>query len=134
MNLRRINILIVLVALTVPLFGHHAGYFDQNKVVELSGTVTRFEWTNPHSFLYLDIQKPDGVIEHWTIEGRSPNQLRRSGWSAGPIVPGETVIVVGRPPRDASRLAGSLAKFLGAGSIELPSGQKLAFGPALQND
>ena len=68
-------------------------------------------------------------MERWTVEGRSPNQLSRSGWSRETIKPGEIVTVVGSPLRDSSHLADSGALFLGAGPIELANGQMLVFGP-----
>jgi hypothetical protein len=117
-----------------PVLGHHAGYFDDKTVVRVSGVVARFEWTNPHSFLYLDIETPAGTIERWTIEGRSPNQLRRGGWSPATITPGAMVTVEGSPPRDTSRLAGSSAHFLGAGRVELDTGEMLRFGPHVPED
>jgi hypothetical protein len=129
MSLKFPAVLIVLLVVVPSLWSHHAGYFDDKTVVKVSGIVARFEWTNPHSFLYLDIETPTGQIERWTIEGRSPNQLRRSGWSAATITPGEMVTVEGSPPRDTTRLAGSSAHFLGAGRIELATGETLTFGP-----
>ncbi len=129
MKSRIFTILIATVAATLPLAGHHAGFFDQEKVISVSGVVARFEWTNPHAYLYLDIEKSNGQVERWTVEGRSPNQLSRTGWSRETIKPGEVITVVGNPPRESSHLAESGALFLGAGPVELADGQMLVFGP-----
>ena len=62
MKLRSFIALIALSVIALPLLGHHAGFFDPNRVVEVSGTVARFEWTNPHAFLFIDIEKDDGRL------------------------------------------------------------------------
>lgn len=129
MKLKTLIILVALSAIAVPLWGHHASFFDPEKVITVSGTVARFEWKNPHAFLVIDTEKPDGRIERWTVEGRSPNQLLRAGWTQQTIRVGEVVTVVGRPPRDTARLAESGSHFLGAGPVRLPGGQTLVFGP-----
>jgi hypothetical protein len=119
----------ILLAVSGPLGGHHAGFFDQEKIITVSGVVTRFEWTNPHAYMYIDVEKSNGQVERWTVEGRSPNHLSRTGWTMGSIKPGEIITVTGSPPRDSSDLAESGALFLGAGPIELADGQQLIFGP-----
>ena len=134
MKLRSFIALIALSVIALPLLGHHAGFFDPNRVVEVSGTVARFEWTNPHAFLFIDIENDNGEVERWTVEGRSPNQLTRTGWTRETIKPGETITVVGRPPRETSRLAETAANFLGAGPVELPDGKTLIFGPIVTSD
>jgi hypothetical protein len=89
---------------------------------------------NPHAFLLVDVVAEDGHIDRWTIEGQSPNQLRRSGWSQATILPGDMVTVTGRPPRELSRLADGIGArfFLGAGPITLPDGSTRMFGSQVE--
>ncbi len=129
MRVRTPTILILLAGIAVPLLAHHASYFDPERIVTVSGTVARFEWTNPHAFLFVDAETAEGRVERWMVEGRSPNQLMRTGWTRQTIRPGETITVTGRPPRDTSRLAETGAQFLGAGPVKLADGQTLVFGP-----
>lgn len=129
MKLRCLIVLLALAAAAVPLAGHHASYFDPEKTVTVSGRVARFEWTNPHAYLMIDTERPDGQVQRWTVEGRSPNQLMRSGWTQQTIRPGEMVTVIGRPPRRDSRLAEMGSFFIGAGPVRLSDGETLVFGP-----
>ncbi len=129
MRVRTPTVLILLTGIALPLVAHHASYFDPERIVTVSGTVARFEWTNPHAFLFVDAETAEGGIERWMVEGRSPTQLMRTGWTRQTIRPGETITVTGRPPRDTSRLAETGAQFLGAGPVMLADGQTLVFGP-----
>ncbi len=70
-----------------------AAEFDASKVVHLEGTVVKFDWVNPHSWLYIDVKKPDGSIEHWKIEGGAPSLLLRRGWNRHSVEPGMKVVV-----------------------------------------
>ena len=134
MKLRSLTILILLAGLALPVVGHHTSYFDPEKIVTLTGKVARFEWKNPHAFLVIDVETPDGQVERWTVEGRSPNQITRAGWTRQTFKLGTVVTVVGRPPRDSSRLTESGSNFLGAGPVQFADGQTLVFGPIDTSD
>jgi hypothetical protein len=78
---------------------HHSfAMFDTSKQVDLAGTVTRFEWTNPHTFIWVAVEK-QGKVENWAIEGQSPNFLGRRGWSRNTLKPGDKVTVSISPLR-----------------------------------
>jgi hypothetical protein len=63
------------------LFAHHSfAMFDQTKPLTLSGTVTAFEWTNPHAYIEIDVADEKGVVKHWSIELGSTSILLQSGW------------------------------------------------------
>src|SRR5438105_3935029 len=66
-----------------PVLAHHAfaAEFDVNQSVTLRGTVTKMEWTNPHSWIRMDVKNPDGSVTNWAIECGPPNNLLRQGFS-----------------------------------------------------
>jgi DNA/RNA endonuclease YhcR with UshA esterase domain len=81
---------------------HHsfAAFFDPDKSVTITGTVTEFRFTNPHGMVVLDVKKPDGSIEKWRAETNAPGVLVRRGWSRDIIKPGQVVTIDGWPSRD----------------------------------
>jgi Family of unknown function (DUF6152) len=116
---------LVLAALaTLPLAAHHElrAEFDEEKPVSLRGIVTRFEWNNPHTFVYLDVTQANGDTVNWAVEWDSPLQLRRSGWTRGALKVGDVVTVEGWLARDGSKLASGR-------TIVLASGKRLADAP-----
>lgn len=81
---------------------HHsfAAFFDPDKSVSVTGTVTEFRFTNPHGMIAVDVRKPDGSIEKWRAETNAPVVLVQRGWSRDSIKPGMTVTIDGWPSRD----------------------------------
>lgn len=81
---------------------HHsfAAFFDPNKSVTITGTVTEFRFTNPHGMIALDVKKPDGSIEQWRAETNAPVVLVRRGWTRDVVKRGDVVTVEGWPSRD----------------------------------
>ena len=67
----------------VPALGHHAfaAEYDINKPIKLTGSVTKVEWTNPHTWFYIDVKDETGKVTNWALEMGSPNGLLRSGWT-----------------------------------------------------
>jgi hypothetical protein len=107
-----------------PLAGHHslAAEFDVSKTITVSGTITNMRWTNPHSWLYVDVKNARGQIEKWEIEFASPNSLYRRGWRRTDLPPKSTITVVGYPSLDKS------AKVMTATDVKLPDGRTLFAG------
>jgi hypothetical protein len=102
---------------------HHsfAAEFDANAPFELTGTVTKIEWANPHTFFYIDLQNAAGEYENWAMEMGSPNGLMRRGWTRNTLAVGDTVTVTGSRAKDGS--------FKGnARSVVLSTGQRLFAG------
>jgi hypothetical protein len=64
-----------------PAQAHHAfaAEYDVDKPVTLTGTLSKMEWVNPHSWIYLDVKQPDGTVKQWTIESSGPSQMSRRG-------------------------------------------------------
>ena len=91
----------------VPVLAHHsfAPEYDAARPMELKGTVTRVEWTNPHVRFYIDVQDASGKIENWNFEMASPNVLSRNGWRKDTLKVGSTITVGGFLARHGERMA-----------------------------
>jgi hypothetical protein len=91
----------VLIGAVAPARAHHSfAMFDFTKEVTLTGTISKFDWTNPHTFVWIDVVNSEGKVETWAAEGQSPNYLGRRGWSKDTIKPGDKVTLVLNPLRD----------------------------------
>jgi hypothetical protein len=87
-----------------PVIAHHSfAMFDQKKTVSLKGTVTEFQWTNPHAFIHIDVPDGSGGKHEWQVELNSPNNLKRQGWKSTSVKPGDEVTLVLNPLRDGKR-------------------------------
>src|SRR5438876_10142196 len=113
----------LLLAAVAPAFAHHAfdAEFDANKQVKLRGTVTKMEWINPHTWIYMDVKKPDGMVEEWMIEAGTPNTLLRRGFTRESLKAGTEVLVDGYQSKDGSLRANGR-------DITLPDGRTLFLG------
>ena len=109
--------------LVTPVSAHHAfiAEFDANKRIKLSGTVSRFEWTNPHAWLYVDVKDESGKVTNWSFEMGSPNTLIRQGWKRTALKEGDQVTVEGYAAKDGSKVAN-------ARGVTLPDGTKVFAG------
>jgi hypothetical protein len=113
----------LILAITAVAFAHHsAAGVDRTKTVTLVGTVTEFRWTNPHSWIKIDVPNEKGGSDTWTLEMTSPAFLVRAGWKSTTVKVGDKVTAVGRPMRNGD--PGGL--FV---SVTLPSGQVLGEQP-----
>lgn len=110
-------------ALATPALAHHSfTMFDMTKRITLSGTVTSFEWTNPHSYIEIDVPDEKGTVKHWSIELGSPSILMQSGWKFNIIKPGEKLTLIINPLK-----SGQAGGFLN--TMTLPDGRVLSNGP-----
>ena len=102
-----------------PLFAHHSfAMFDTAKRVTMAGTVTAFEWTNPHAFIYLDVKDDKGASVEWEIELMSLNHLRSYGWIRTTVKPGDVISATGGAARSG-------APSMIASRVKLPDGREI---------
>src|SRR5580700_2991884 len=124
------KILWVLAVMAAVLIGgagaalaHHSfTMFDMTKRITLAGTVTEFEWTNPHSYIEIDVPEDKGGVKHWSIELGSPSILMQSGWKFNSIKAGEKITLIINPMK-----SGQAGGFLSTAT--LPDGRTLSNGP-----
>ena len=108
---------------------HHsfAAEFDAAKKLKLTGTVTKVQWRNPHTYFYVDVKGEDGQIHNWAMELGSPNVLMRRGWSRDTLKIGDQVTVEGARARDNSYKGN-------ANSVAMADGKRLFNGSAEENE
>lgn len=108
---------------SVPAWAHHsfAAEFDASRSMRLIGTITRIEWTNPHSYFYIDVKDDKGNVVNWGCEGAGPGALSRRGWNKGDVKLGDTLVVDGYPAKDGSHT-------IDARRVTLPDGRIISGG------
>ena len=106
-------------AAATPALAHHSfAMFDSQKEITIDGTIKEFQWTNPHSWIQINVPDAQGVLKEWSIEGASPNGLARQGWRSTSLKPGDKVSMIIHPMKNGTN-GGSLV------AVTLPTGQKL---------
>jgi len=114
---------LILSAGVAPAFAHHSfAMFDMTRRVTLAGTVTMFEWTNPHAYIELDVVDENGAVKHWSIELGSPSILMQGGWKFKDLKYGDKVTAIVNPLKSGE--SGALLS-----RITMPDGRVLGNGP-----
>lgn len=109
----------------LALAHHSYSAFDMNGERTISGTVKKFDWTNPHSWIWLDVKNEKGEVETWGIEGMSPNYLARRGWTRTTLKPGDKVSITFHPTKEGK--GGSFV------SAKRDTGETLGMTPPIAN-
>jgi hypothetical protein len=110
---------LVLLSVGGPAFAHHGtGLYYGKDPVTLKGTVTDFEWANPHVQVYFDVKDDKGAVTHWACETLSPGKLARNGWSREAMKSGDAITITLLPSRSGAPV-GNLVK------VVLPNGTVL---------
>jgi len=125
MKLRAEAVVVVLsLLLGAPcLFAHHGlAQFDTTHVVSLQGTVTDFQWIQPHAVIHADLKDEKGKVANWVLELGSPTMLGRHGWSQDTVKSGDQVTVFGFRAKDGS-------PYMSVGRIQFADGKSLPGAP-----
>jgi hypothetical protein len=94
-----------LLFVSVPVFAHHgvAGY-DMTKTITLHGTVTKFEWSNPHCVIFVEAKNADGEVQNWTLELAAPSLLSRAGWTKNSMKTGDEITADVHPAQNGAHV------------------------------
>ena len=96
---------VVLLMVSGTLFAHHAGVlYDREHPVNVTGTVTDFQFVNPHARIYFEAKDENGNVEKWIGETAGPQRLFRVGWNKNTLKPGDKVTVTGAPFKDGRKV------------------------------
>jgi len=107
-----------LLIMTGAVSAHHSfAMFDQTKTITLEGTVSDFQWTNPHAVIFLEVRNEKGGVDTWLLSMNSPNNLRRQGWRRDSLNAGDKVTIVMHPLRDGGMGGMFLAVTLANGTV-----------------
>lgn len=94
---------VALLMVSAPIFAHHGREaYDPQRMVTMKGTVTAFDFANPHVLLYFDVKDGNGKVVRWVGETGSPNMMRRGGWTKSSLKPGDPITISGHPARNGS--------------------------------
>ena len=116
--------LVIAFAADVSLEAHHSfSAFNMQSEKTVNGTVKQFDWTNPHTWIWVNVPDGQGGMETWAIEGMSPNYLGRRGWTKNTLKAGDKVTVVIRPLRDGSKGGMFVRATLADGRVLVQTGE-----------
>lgn len=98
-------VLVGFVSAAVPALAHHGNSaYDMSKTVPMKATVTKFEYSNPHTQVYYDVTDDKGNVEHWVAETTNPAMLNRVGWSRETLKPGDQVVLWVNPNKVGAKI------------------------------
>jgi hypothetical protein len=90
---------------SIPVAAHHGlAHYNMKKTVVLTGTITTFDWGNPHCLVHMDVMDDTGHFRHWTLEMSSTAAMSRRGWAKNTLKPGDQVVVETHPAQNGTSL------------------------------
>jgi hypothetical protein len=101
-----------------PLFAHHAWPVERSKEVTVSGTVTSYDWANPHVMIGLEVRTSDGKVQKWNVGGPSTSRMANNGWDRATLKPGDVITATGFQFADGQPIL-RLEKVVMAGGKEM---------------
>ncbi len=105
LHFRLFAVTLALLAISIPAFAHHGtSRYDLDKTVTLNGTVTGFDWGNPHCLVYMDVKTDSGKVQHWTLELASPFTMSHAGWTKSSLNLGDMLVAETHPARNGLTL------------------------------
>jgi Family of unknown function (DUF6152) len=114
---------LAIAALPMAANAHHSyAMFDLSQTVTLQGTIRDFQWTNPHSWIWIDVPDATGAAQQWGIEGMSPNYLARRGWNKHTLSPGDKVSLVIHPLKGVEHGGSFMSVTLADGTVMRQTG------------
>jgi hypothetical protein len=108
-----------LLAISGPAFAHHAWHgYDMSNLTTVKGTVTQFDWANPHVWISLEVKADNSSVEKWNAGGPSPSRMANTGWDKETLRPGDQITVIGHRMNDGTY-------YLRLVKVVLPDGHEL---------
>ena len=93
-----VRLVVIILIIGASALAHHSfAVYDHSRTLNVTGTVTKWQWSNPHAYLDIDVKNAGGEVKHYTLEGTSINMLQRIGWHANTIKAGDEVKVIFAP-------------------------------------
>jgi len=115
-----LSAVLLLISSAGSVSAHHAtASFDMTKSMTVKGTVTGFDWTNPHVYIYVDVKDEKGAVEKWSVEMASTGMLARAGWRRDTVKAGDEITIFGNRAKDGR-------PFLHLSKVVFANGQELA--------
>ena len=113
------SLMVSLLAVAAPTLAHHAWHgYDMSNTTTVKGTVTKFDWGNPHVWIYLDVMDDKGEAQKWSAGGPSPSRMAGTGWDKDTLKPGDQITAIGHRISDGTY-------FLRLVKVVVPDGREL---------
>jgi DNA/RNA endonuclease YhcR with UshA esterase domain len=109
--------MLLLIAAPVAMAHHSTSMYDMEHPSTYKGTVTRVEWTNPHGYIYLNVDNGKGGVDEWAMEINSPNFLRHNGWTSTIVKPGDVITITGGAAKSGAKTMRCTSVVLADGTV-----------------